>query len=417
MSAPICRGPYYSEEAGIPAMKILLATDCYRFQTNGITSVVLSLEDGLRKLGCEVRVLALSDSRKSFRDGDAFFIGSHLVNKKQEHRVSFAWHDPLLKELAAWRPDLIHIHTEGTIAWMAKKIAKKTGAPVVMTTHTDIEYFFFGRFRNSAPVKALCRLFGRITYRQAEKIIVPAEKSKSFPHLTPYPDKIVVIPNGIRLDLFRHPAAPEARTALFASSGLTDNGHTLVTVTRLSKEKNLIEILRFFPSLLRKVPDAQLLVVGDGANRNRLETWCSQNGLSAHVRFTGMVSFEETCQYYHMGDIYVSASMFEVNSISYLEAMASGLPLVCREDASLRGVLEDGVNGRIFRNEQEFVSAVSDILGSESLRESMRAAALARAEEFGIGRLTERTLELYRSVCAARAGKAAPAPKEKSVHR
>ena len=397
-------------------MKILLATDCYRFQTNGITSVVLSLEDGLRNLGCEVRVLALSSSRKSFRDGEAFFVGSHLVNQKQEHRVSFAFRDPLLEELAAWRPDLVHIHTEGTIAMMAKRIAKKTGAPVVMTTHTDFEYFYFGRFRASAPVKALCRLYGRITYRQAEKIVVPAEKSKSFPHLAPYQDRIVVIHNGIRLDRFQPPLPPSARSGLFASVGLEDNGRTLVSVTRLSREKNLIEILRFFPSLLREVPDAQLLVVGDGANRDRLEAFCRENGLSTRVRFTGMIPPEEVCRYYHMGDIYVSASTFEVNSMSYLEAQACGLPLVCREDESLRGVLDDGVNGRIYRNEREFVSAVSGILGSEALRQSMRAAALDRAEDFGIGRFAERTLALYRSVCAARTGEASPAPKEKSVH-
>ncbi|MBQ6383847.1 MAG: glycosyltransferase [Clostridia bacterium] len=99
------------------------------------------------------------------------------------------------------------------------------------------------------------------------------------------------------------------------------------------------------------------------------------------------------------GDIYVSASTFELHSLSYLEAMACGLPLVCREDASLRGVLEDGENGLIYRNEQEFVDAVSRILRSGQLREQMCAAALLRAEETGALRFAERTLTLYQSVC------------------
>ena len=85
--------------------------------------------------------------------------------------------------------------------------------------------------------------------------------------------------------------------------------------------------------------------------------------------------------------------------MSSLEAMACGLPLVCREDPSLLGVLDDGENGLIYRNEQEFVSAVSRILESDTLRRQMRRKALLRAEETSDQRFVERTLALYQSVC------------------
>ena len=98
-------------------MKVLLATDCYLFQTGGVTSVVTSLENGMRKNGCEVKVLALSNSNRSYREGDSYFVRSRRFPDYPEHRFSLAMHDPLLDELMEWNPDIIHIHTDADHAW------------------------------------------------------------------------------------------------------------------------------------------------------------------------------------------------------------------------------------------------------------------------------------------------------------
>ena len=162
-----------------------------------------------------------------------------------------------------------------------------------------------------------------------------------------------------------------------------------------------MEILQFFPDLLRVLPEAQLVIVGEGPDRKRLEHFCAQNGLTERVCFTGRVPPEEVYRYYAMGDVFVSASTFELHSMSYLEAMACGLPLVCREDSCLRGVLENGENGFSYRDEQEFIDAVRKILESDALRERMSAEALRRAEASGNQDFVERTLALYRSVWAS----------------
>ena len=380
-------------------MKVLLATDCYTFQTGGITAVVLALENGLREAGCQVKVLALSNSHRSYKEGESYYIRSFPFYDYPEHRAALALHDPLLDELTAWKPDIVHIHTEFSAALLAKAIAKKANCPVVMTTHTYFEYFIFGRFRHLPIVKQMAKTAGKTVYRQAEAVVVPSEKARSFPHLQPVADKVTVIPNGIYPERFQKAVRPDQRQALFRRWGLRDNGCTLVTVTRLSREKNIMEILAYFPDLLRKLPEAQLIIVGDGPDRKRLRHFCEKNHLTGHVRFTGRISPEEVYQYYDMGDVFVSASTFEVHSMSYLEAMASGLPLVCREDASLRGVLKNGENGYIYRNKREFIHAVSVILGSDAIRERMHQEALLQAERFSTRRFIERTLNLYHSVC------------------
>ena len=82
-------------------MKTLITSDCYAFQTGGVASVVLSLEHGLRALGHEVKVLALSNSRRSFREGETCYVRSFPFVFYPEQRRSLALHDPLLDELKA----------------------------------------------------------------------------------------------------------------------------------------------------------------------------------------------------------------------------------------------------------------------------------------------------------------------------
>ena len=386
-------------------MKILLASDSYCFTTSGVTNIVISLVDVLRRRGHDVKVLTLANGRKTYRTGDDYCIRSVPSFFQPEIHFSFTRSDPLLDELIAWKPDLIHLHTEASVARMAFAIAAKTGAPIIMTAHTNYAYYAFGRFQTARPVCAFMKALGKRIYGKATLVTVPSEKARSFPQLQAVSDRIALVPNGIKLEQYQKPVPAMEKAALFQRYGLIDNGYTLVMVTRVSREKNIMEILRFLPSLLRELPEAQLLIVGDGPFRKRLLQYTMSNHLNERVRFTGMISSGEVYQYYRMGDVFVSASLFEVHSLSYLEAMACGLPLVCREDTCLRGVLEDGVNGFIYRTENEFIHAVTQILKDHRLRERMRESALEKAESFSDQRFVDHMIEQYEKVLSSQGGK------------
>ena len=110
--------------------------------------------------------------------------------------------------------------------------------------------------------------------------------------------------------------------------GIADEEKILVTVTRLSKEKNIEELIDYFPALLEKDPDIKLLIVGDGPDRKHLEKLTSKYHLDEKVIFVGRQSAKDVWRYYDLADIFVSASTFEVHSMSYLEALALGLPFL-----------------------------------------------------------------------------------------
>ena len=316
-------------------MKILICSDTYIYQTNGVVTVLITLVNGLRKLDHEVKVLAPSDCRKSFRKGDDYFIRSVPALYYPGERLCLTRRDPLLDELENWKPDLIHFHTEGMIGRAAIRFAKKTNTPIVMTTHTDFAKYAFGRFNDSLPVREAARAVGKLFYPPTDAIIAPSEKSRDFYWLRPYKDKITVIPSGICLERIQRPVSKTEKTLLLRKYGLEDNGFTLVIVARISKEKNIMEILRYIPALVRALPKAQLIIAGDGPERKRLEMMAERNGLAGRVRFTGRIDPDEVYRYYALGDVFVSASTFEVHSMSYLEAMACGTDCVVSESSSL----------------------------------------------------------------------------------
>ena len=382
----------------IKTMKILIASDAYTYQTNGVRNVVITLANGLKQLGHDVRVLAPANGRKSFKkDGDCF-IRSFPSFLYPDVRLCPVHSDPLIDELEQWKPDLIHVHTEADMARLAFKIAAVTGAPVVITAHTDYATYAFKRFHESRPVRITMRAFGKRFYRHAKAVVAPSEKARHFAQLQPAGDRVTVIPNGIRLERYQRPVTAEERAELFRRHGLTDNGFTLVMVTRVSAEKNIMEILHYFPALQRALPDVQLLIAGDGPDRKHLETYCAHNGLADRVHFAGRIDPNEVYRYYAMGDLFVSASTFEVHSMTYLEAMACGLPLVCREDASLLNVLDSGENGFTYNTESGFVEAVAKILRDRPLWEAMHRKALEKADQFSDRRFVERTVALYEKV-------------------
>ena len=227
-------------------MKILICSDTYIYQTNGVVTVLITLVNGLRKLEHEVKVLAPSDCRKSFRKGDDYFIRSLPALYYPGERLCLSRSDPLLDELENWKPDLIHFHTEGMIGRAAIRFAKKTNTPLVMTTHTDFAKYVFGRFHDSLPVRKAARAVGKLFYPLTNAIIAPSGKSREFYWLRPYNDKITVIPSGICLERIQRPVSKTEKTLLLQKYGLEDNGFTLVTVARISKEKNMMELLRYW---------------------------------------------------------------------------------------------------------------------------------------------------------------------------
>ena len=377
-------------------MKILLSTDAYTTLTNGVSMVVKTLYNTYTEQGHDVRIITMSGDMRSHHEGDVYYIPSFRTPIYPDVRLSFVRRHPFINELKEWRPDVVHIHTEGPAGKLAKKIAKSVSAPIVMTWHTDYAKFAFHKHSSNRIVEWSARRLMAASYRGTNIITVPSYKAKAILDSYRLKHPNMVIPNGIILSKFTKEVTAEERKLLLSQLGISEKAKILVIVSRLSPEKDIGEIISFFPELLKKEPELHLLIVGTGPDKKHLEQMSSKLGISDSVTFSGFVPHDLTYKYYKLGIAFMSASTFEMHSLTYLEAMASGLPLICRNDPCLQGVLTDGVNGFIYNDREEFLSKALSLIEDDALREEMSENSIRISKNFSEQAFSERMLDLYK---------------------
>lgn len=376
-------------------MKVLITTDWYAPVINGVVTSVLLLQRELEKLGHEVRVVTLSNNMHSYKDGNVYYMGSISANKiypGARFRVNRT--RSLLQELIAWNPDVIHSQCEFSSFRVAYALSSRLGTPIVHTYHTVYEDYTH-YFSPSARVgKAAVALFSRWICGRTACVVAPSRKVERLLRDYHVPCRIEVIPTGVDLRVYREAPDPARAAELRRSWAIPENKTVLLYLGRMAKEKNLEQLIDQITSHKRR--DIVLLLVGDGPDREEVLDYARDRGLE--VIFTGMVPHSEVPDYYRLGDLFVTASTSETQGLTYFEALAAGLPVLCRRDACVEGVIEDGVNGWQYDDGEGFARCLSAFCGSAELREQMSAAARESSEKFSAEAFGKAAEQLYLSV-------------------
>lgn len=375
-------------------MRVLLTTDWNPTSVNGVVTSVNNLKSGLEARGHQVRVLTLSNTSHSYIDEDYYYMGSSNARIIYPGlRVRTTLSHPIVKEVLKWSPDIVHSNCEFSTFYPAMKVAHQLHVPLVHTYHTvyeDYTHYFcpsarLGRF----AVQHFSKFIAGIT----DCVITPTEKVKQLLldyHVT---QKLVVIPTGISCSKFHKKISTEERNAKRKALGIPSGNLVLLFVGRLSKEKNCEELLRFM-SVLRDKP-VTLLIVGDGPYGDELRKEAASLNLSENVIFTGMISPDEVSEYYQLGDLFTNASTSETQGLTYIEAISSGLPLLCRADSCLDGVVYENENGWEYRSEDEFMEKIRLCLDQPELLDSFQKRSLEIGEDFSVPVFARKVEELY----------------------
>lgn len=385
-------------------MKILLTTDWFTPAVNGVVTSVLNLKRGLERRGHEVRVLTLSQSARSSVQGDVTRIGSlgaGAVYPGARLRISPG--DAPVRELLAWKPDIVHSNCEFSTFFLARRIARQIGAPLIHTYHTVYEDYthYFSPSRRWG--RAVVSRGSHWVASQADAILAPTGKVRDILLGYGIETPLYVIPTGLELSRF-HISLPAAeRKALRRSLGVPDENAVLLYLGRLAREKNCGELIAAMDRL-RDQP-ITLLLVGDGPARSELEQQVHDLGLECQILFTGMVPPEVVPRYYQTGNLFVSASTSETQGLTYIEALASGLPLLCRRDPCLEGVIAEGQNGWQYGSPEEFASLTLKFLAHPEEQERLHTAALEKAEDFSLENFAARAEAVYLERLEARTGR------------
>lgn len=355
-------------------MKILITTDVYEGSINGVVTSLMNLANGLKEEGHDVRILTLSNSFRSYKKDNVYYLGSFSAEKIYTGiRILMSTGNGIVDELVEWKPDVVHSQCEFSTFIFAKIISKRCHAPLIHTYHTVYESFA----KSFCPVGDLgvdiIKLFSRVIVNKTDAVIVPTDKIATM--LKDYGVKVPMhtIPTGIELGEYTkrdETKRQETRHKL----GIADDECVLTFVGRVSKEKNIDEIVDFMSDSRTK--NVRFLVVGDGPYRCEIEKLAKEKGVYDRMIFAGMVDHSEIADYYRAGDIFVSGSTNETQGLTYMEAMAAGLTLLCRDDEALNAVVVNGKNGFTYKDKEEFVAALDKVIDNRELRQSIGNKAM-----------------------------------------
>ncbi|MDY0293107.1 MAG: glycosyltransferase [Candidatus Methanomethylophilaceae archaeon] len=369
-------------------MKIVMMTDSYFPTRDGVVTSLTITKGALEAAGHEVVVAAPDPGESGRLPGVVYFPAA-------EFRSYPGYYLPLFRSnkmqvIGSLDADVIHIHGIALMAVKALLCARELGIPSVATFHTMVE----DTMEYYSPIKMPRELAGRLVWtylrnflKRPDAIIAPTQSTADeLLAKGARPREVRIIPTGIDTSRFR---TGEDGTAIRGRHGL-EGKNVLIHVGRISYEKDIGVIV---DALAHLPEDTVLLMAGKGPAEESIRALAAEKGVGSRVFFAGFVPDGELVSYYAAADVAVSASRFETQGLSVLEAMAMGLPVVCTAHRAFADFVKDGENGFLFDGGgTECAAAVRRALASG---EGIRRNARRTAESFSIEVSAAKHIDVY----------------------
>ena len=370
--------------------------------TGGLEAHILNISKGLVNLGCQVtwltgavpgckeRVMVegVEIVRIDIAGLTSAFWDRH--NLKFGRQLFFLLSGMIKAPLLDLEFDVVHghVYSSGLLALYLSKIFGKPCVNTIHGTYYHVWERIAGRFK------------GKL-FRLGERIIVPflarlsdvqVHAESMFPKLIRSwgvsEEKLKIILNAVDTNRFRPCKKPD-----------TKGRFIVVTARRLVKKNGVDLLLQAMPKVIREI-DAELLVVGDGPEKLRLESLAYRLGISERVKFVGWVPNSMIPYYLALADVVVIPSIAEASSISMLEAMAMGKPLVASNLPGITDVAEDGYDAILVPpfNPSKIAEAILEIARNKELALKIGRNARKTAEKYCLERIVKKYYTLYKNL-------------------
>ncbi|MGS2742898.1 glycosyltransferase [Halomonas sp. LS-001] len=365
---------------------------------SGVTVSVDRLRRGLNELGDQV-LLFVPHYREPGQDDDDIERATTLMSfgEKGEFRLSNPFLLRLHRRLLAFKPDIIHVHHPFWLGSLGLFMGRRLKIPVVYTYHTRLEHYSHFvplpglLFRNLISHYLIRRFSNR-----CQGVIVPTHSAEEYLRVIGVTTNTLVQPTGI--DVARFGKVDESRLIERRQTHrITDNEIVLVSVSRISKEKNIEFMLEALADLRQRMDlPFRLLLVGDGPAREHIQARIESLELTENVELVGAVPPEDMALYYHMGDLFVFASKSETQGMVILEAMAAGLPVVAVRSSGIDDVIVEGHNGyKTPENRQTWGERVQALMEDPDLRHTLGQQAKTFADEHDVNAFAQHVHGFY----------------------
>lgn len=377
-------------------MRIGLFTDTYFPQINGVATSTRILAAELRKKGHKVYVFTTTDPNAKAPEFDVFRLPSVAFVFLKSHRASIMFTPKALALVKKMDLDIVHTQTEFSLGVFGKIAAIRLKIPHVHSFHTMypdyVHYIANGHLVTPKMAERFCRLCCNV----AKTVIAPTQKVREFLVSVGVKRPIAIIPTGMEFEAFkRENLSIEEIQGLKRELGIEEGAPVIVTVGRIAKEKSVDVLIAGMPEILKAIPKATLVIVGDGPVKKQLEAMAKGLRIEENVIFTGAKPWADIGKYYAIGDVFANASVSEAQGLTFIEAMAAKTMVVAKNDPCLDGIVIHNETGLLFEKNEDFSRVIIEVLGDAAMREKSVERAYEHIQKFSAEKFAESVLAVY----------------------
>ncbi len=366
-------------------MNILMISIDYPPVPGGISAHVYELSKAFAKAGHRVAVVTRQRGNEPEHSSDGGWEVYRVALRYVALVYGLQLRNYVKKLLPDFQPDIIHIHGMGPLEWYNIK-----NIPLAYTNHTSgyLKRIKKGGWRRMLMLK---RHFSKV-----DLFLAPSPELLHIPFAIGAPQRFIA--NGVDAGKFCRNA--DKRRAIRRDLGIGQDDIVAVITRRLVDKNGVIYLARATQFLHNR--EIRFIVIGDGPERPAVEAeFISHCGKRAI--FLGNKSHEEIVDYYSAADFSVLPSLMEATSISGLEAMAAGLPLVGTKVGGIPELIKDGINGYLCApaDPSDLAKSINGLLALDfrAMGENSRKMV---EEQFDWQQIAEKTLAAYRLILPGR---------------
>ena len=399
-------------------MRVLFISDVYFPRVNGVSTSIGTFREDLASCGIDTLLVAPQYAPAGARPGatavPARGTGAAVEAQREagvvrvpaapvprdpeDRRMFWGALTRTLDALPRGELDLVHIHTPFIAHYAGVRCARRLGVPCVATYHTFFEEYLYHYvpLLPRAVSRFMARSFTRSQCAAVQALIAPSEPMRAVLETYGVRTPIHVLPTGLAPDRFR---GGDGR-AFRERAGIAAHRPLVTYIGRVAHEKNIGFLLEMFALVLQSLPEALLVIAGEGPARAALRAEVSARGLTQQVHFAGYLARDSALlDCYAAADVFVFASRTETQGLVLLEALAQGVPIVSTAELGTRSILP-GSGALIVPEERAaFAAAVVRVLGDAQLRAEMGAHGRAYARTWSSASMARRLADLYHALC------------------
>jgi glycosyltransferase involved in cell wall biosynthesis len=355
-------------------LRVAMVSETYPPEVNGVARTIGLMVEGLCALGHAVQLVRprqhRADKGAEGADFHELLRPGIPVPRYTQLRMGMPGSRALSRAWTRWRPDLVHIATEGPLGWSALAAARKLRLPVVTDFHTNFHAYsrHYGVSWLRRPIAGYLRHF----HNRADCTLVPTEELAQQLAAQGF-ERLRVVGRGVNPRVF----SPERRSrALRATWGADNDTVVALCVSRFAPEKNFPLVIEAYEAMRRLRPDTKLVLVGDGPLLQELRR------ANVGCVIAGRLVNGELSAHYASADVFLFPSVTETFGNVTLEAMASGLGVVAYDYAAARQHLEHGRSALLaaFDDRAAFIAQAERFAREPHLARELGCAARRAAE-------------------------------------